>query len=184
MCFAHKFIFSLLIWMPGLLIAKLHHGHLSHADGNGDWVLTIFSALSLVSSNFLNISTFRCYDILLYYYFLIMDTWFPASASFPLFCALFQMLDVLEFVPSHVVVCLFVPSDIFHFYFVMEAKYFHKIVLFCQRFHGMQWIGVIFCILLIHLTLRTLLYISLISTSLFSCFRWFLTMMVSYCSFY
>lgn len=29
--------------------AKLHHGHLSHADGNGDWVLTIFSALSLVS---------------------------------------------------------------------------------------------------------------------------------------
>ncbi|XP_047980339.1 DNA polymerase I isoform X3 [Salvia hispanica] len=30
------------------LIAKLHHGHLSHADGNGDWVLTIFSALSLI----------------------------------------------------------------------------------------------------------------------------------------
>ncbi|KAL5781240.1 hypothetical protein ACOSP7_006269 [Xanthoceras sorbifolium] len=30
------------------LLAKLHHGHLSHADGNGDWVLTIFSALSLV----------------------------------------------------------------------------------------------------------------------------------------
>ncbi|KAK4387913.1 hypothetical protein Sango_2397900 [Sesamum angolense] len=29
------------------LLAKLHHGHLSHADGNGDWVLTIFSALSL-----------------------------------------------------------------------------------------------------------------------------------------
>ncbi|BBG93714.1 5'-3' exonuclease family protein [Prunus dulcis] len=27
---------------------KLHHGHLSHADGNGDWVLTIFSALSLI----------------------------------------------------------------------------------------------------------------------------------------
>ncbi|KAM0959659.1 hypothetical protein ACFX13_025407 [Malus domestica] len=24
------------------LLAKLHHGHLSHADGNGDWVLTIF----------------------------------------------------------------------------------------------------------------------------------------------
>lgn len=31
-------------------IAKLHHGHLSNADGNGDWVLTIFTALSLVSS--------------------------------------------------------------------------------------------------------------------------------------
>ncbi|ONI29625.1 hypothetical protein PRUPE_1G206500 [Prunus persica] len=30
------------------LLAKLHHGHLSHADGNGDWVLTIFSALSLI----------------------------------------------------------------------------------------------------------------------------------------
>ncbi|KAJ8768235.1 hypothetical protein K2173_021175 [Erythroxylum novogranatense] len=30
------------------LLAKLHHGHLSHADGNGDWVLTIFSSLSLV----------------------------------------------------------------------------------------------------------------------------------------
>ncbi|XP_075515033.1 uncharacterized protein LOC142549779 isoform X2 [Primulina tabacum] len=30
------------------LIARLHHGHLSHADGNGDWVLTIFSALSLI----------------------------------------------------------------------------------------------------------------------------------------
>ncbi|KAH7858152.1 hypothetical protein Vadar_020563 [Vaccinium darrowii] len=27
---------------------KLHHGHLSHADGNGDWVLTISTALSLV----------------------------------------------------------------------------------------------------------------------------------------
>ncbi|KDO64074.1 hypothetical protein CISIN_1g042232mg, partial [Citrus sinensis] len=38
----------------------LHHGHLSHADGNGDWVLTIFSALSLI-------------------------------------------IDVLEFIPSHVV---------------------------------------------------------------------------------
>ncbi|XP_020536236.1 DNA polymerase I isoform X2 [Jatropha curcas] len=43
------------------LLAKLHHGHLSHADGNGDWVLTIFSALSLI-------------------------------------------VDVLEFVPSHVAV--------------------------------------------------------------------------------
>ncbi|XP_017222669.1 uncharacterized protein LOC108199388 isoform X2 [Daucus carota subsp. sativus] len=30
------------------LLAKLHHGHLTHADGNGDWVLTIFTALSLV----------------------------------------------------------------------------------------------------------------------------------------
>ncbi|XP_016647309.1 PREDICTED: 5'-3' exonuclease isoform X2 [Prunus mume] len=30
------------------LLAKLHHGHLTHADGNGDWVLTIFSALSLI----------------------------------------------------------------------------------------------------------------------------------------
>ncbi|XP_027087857.1 uncharacterized protein [Coffea arabica] len=43
------------------LLAKLHHGHLSHADGNGDWVLTIFTALSLI-------------------------------------------IDVLEFVPSHVAV--------------------------------------------------------------------------------
>ncbi|KAH9727259.1 DNA-directed DNA polymerase [Citrus sinensis] len=47
------------------ILAKLHHGHLSHADGNGDWVLTIFSALSLI-------------------------------------------IDVLEFIPSHVAgaVCL------------------------------------------------------------------------------
>ncbi|EPS63003.1 hypothetical protein M569_11784, partial [Genlisea aurea] len=30
------------------LIAKLHHGHLPNADGNGDWVLTIFTALSLI----------------------------------------------------------------------------------------------------------------------------------------
>ncbi|XP_052199231.1 uncharacterized protein LOC127806169 isoform X4 [Diospyros lotus] len=30
------------------LLAKLHHGYLSHADGNGDWVLTISTALSLV----------------------------------------------------------------------------------------------------------------------------------------
>ncbi|XP_024954769.2 uncharacterized protein LOC102609974 isoform X1 [Citrus sinensis] len=44
-----------------ILAAKLHHGHLSHADGNGDWVLTIFSALSLI-------------------------------------------IDVLEFIPSHVAV--------------------------------------------------------------------------------
>ncbi|KAM7486716.1 hypothetical protein LguiA_002725 [Lonicera macranthoides] len=43
------------------LLAKLHHGHLTHADGNGDWVLTIFAALSLV-------------------------------------------IDVLEFIPSHVAV--------------------------------------------------------------------------------
>ncbi|KAL6342377.1 hypothetical protein AAG906_009050 [Vitis piasezkii] len=28
--------------------SKLHHGYLSHADGNGDWVLTIFMALSLI----------------------------------------------------------------------------------------------------------------------------------------
>ncbi|XP_063938767.1 uncharacterized protein LOC108199388 isoform X3 [Daucus carota subsp. sativus] len=43
------------------LLAKLHHGHLTHADGNGDWVLTIFTALSLI-------------------------------------------IDVLEFIPSHVAV--------------------------------------------------------------------------------
>lgn len=43
------------------ILAKLNHGHLEHADGNGDWVLTIFSALS-------------------------------------------TMIDVLEFVPSHVAV--------------------------------------------------------------------------------
>ncbi|XP_057491364.1 uncharacterized protein LOC130777095 [Actinidia eriantha] len=30
------------------LLAKLHHGYLSHADGNGDWVLTISTALSLI----------------------------------------------------------------------------------------------------------------------------------------
>ncbi|KAK9665031.1 hypothetical protein RND81_14G085600 [Saponaria officinalis] len=30
------------------LLAKLHHGYLSHADGNGDWVMTIFAALSLI----------------------------------------------------------------------------------------------------------------------------------------
>lgn len=30
------------------LLARLHHGHLPHADGNGDWVLTIVTALSLI----------------------------------------------------------------------------------------------------------------------------------------
>ncbi|KAJ4954389.1 hypothetical protein NE237_011172 [Protea cynaroides] len=30
------------------LLARLHHGNLSSADGNGDWVLTIFTALSLI----------------------------------------------------------------------------------------------------------------------------------------
>ncbi|XP_031497151.1 uncharacterized protein LOC116262162 isoform X2 [Nymphaea colorata] len=30
------------------VLARLHHGHLEHADGNGDWVLTIFSALSSI----------------------------------------------------------------------------------------------------------------------------------------
>lgn len=30
------------------LLAKLHHGQLEHADGNGDWVLTIFTALSFL----------------------------------------------------------------------------------------------------------------------------------------
>ncbi|XP_021845562.2 uncharacterized protein [Spinacia oleracea] len=30
------------------LLAKLHHGYLTNADGNGDWVLTIFAALSLI----------------------------------------------------------------------------------------------------------------------------------------
>ncbi|KAK8933327.1 hypothetical protein KSP39_PZI015206 [Platanthera zijinensis] len=30
------------------LMARLHHGHLEHADGNGDWVLTIFTALSML----------------------------------------------------------------------------------------------------------------------------------------
>ncbi|KAK7362694.1 hypothetical protein VNO77_04814 [Canavalia gladiata] len=43
------------------LLAKLHHGHLTHADGNGDWALTIFTALNLI-------------------------------------------IDVLEFIPSHVLV--------------------------------------------------------------------------------
>ncbi|KAL8141821.1 hypothetical protein V2J09_014853 [Rumex salicifolius] len=43
------------------LLAKLQHGYLTHADGNGDWVLTIFTALSLI-------------------------------------------IDVLEFIPSHVAV--------------------------------------------------------------------------------
>ena len=35
--------------MIGESAARLNHGHLTHADGNADWVLTIFSALSLVS---------------------------------------------------------------------------------------------------------------------------------------
>ncbi|KAL4193655.1 hypothetical protein AMTRI_Chr06g200610 [Amborella trichopoda] len=30
------------------LLSRLHHGHLEHADGNGDWVLTIFTALTTV----------------------------------------------------------------------------------------------------------------------------------------
>ncbi|KMZ74334.1 hypothetical protein ZOSMA_12G00180 [Zostera marina] len=30
------------------LLARLHHGMLEHADGNGDWVLTIFTALSFL----------------------------------------------------------------------------------------------------------------------------------------
>ncbi|XP_043704657.1 DNA polymerase I isoform X2 [Telopea speciosissima] len=30
------------------LLARLHHGSLLSADGNGDWVLTIFTALSLI----------------------------------------------------------------------------------------------------------------------------------------
>jgi hypothetical protein len=34
-------------------VAQLQHGQLEHADGNGDWVLTIFKALSLVSRIFL-----------------------------------------------------------------------------------------------------------------------------------
>lgn len=33
--------------------ARLHHGHLEHADGNGDWVLTIFTALSMVRAPYL-----------------------------------------------------------------------------------------------------------------------------------
>uniref|UniRef100_A0A453IJU9 5'-3' exonuclease alpha-helical arch N-terminal domain-containing protein n=1 Tax=Aegilops tauschii subsp. strangulata TaxID=200361 RepID=A0A453IJU9_AEGTS len=47
------------------ILAQLQHGQLEHADGNGDWVLTIFKALSL-------------------------------------------LLDMLEFLPSHVAVCHFV----------------------------------------------------------------------------
>lgn len=35
--------------MIGQNAARLNHGHLAHADGNADWVLTIFSSLSLVS---------------------------------------------------------------------------------------------------------------------------------------
>ncbi|KAG0455634.1 hypothetical protein HPP92_024926 [Vanilla planifolia] len=30
------------------LLARLRHGQLEHADGNGDWVLTIFTALSML----------------------------------------------------------------------------------------------------------------------------------------
>lgn len=30
------------------LLSKLQHGHLEHADGNGDWVLTIFRAVSFL----------------------------------------------------------------------------------------------------------------------------------------
>jgi hypothetical protein len=36
----------------------VHHGHLSHADGNGDWVLTIFTALSLVSNIYIRLWVF------------------------------------------------------------------------------------------------------------------------------
>ncbi|XP_027916737.1 uncharacterized protein LOC114176036 isoform X1 [Vigna unguiculata] len=53
------------------LLAKLHHGHLTHADGNGDWVLTIFTALSLI-------------------------------------------IDVLEFIPSHVVLILWLLFGFFY----------------------------------------------------------------------
>ncbi|KAH7665697.1 hypothetical protein IHE45_13G049600 [Dioscorea alata] len=42
-----------------MVLARLQHGHLEHADGNGDWGLTIFTALSF-------------------------------------------LLDILEFIPSHV----------------------------------------------------------------------------------
>ncbi|KAL5123616.1 DNA polymerase I, thermostable [Glycine soja] len=52
----HRAYYKLLGTFP-----KLHHGHLTHADGNGDWVLMMFTALSLI-------------------------------------------IDVLKFIPSHVVV--------------------------------------------------------------------------------
>lgn len=43
-----------------LSVAKLHHGNLSYADGNGDWVLTVFTALSLVSFMFICGSVYAC----------------------------------------------------------------------------------------------------------------------------
>uniref|UniRef100_A0A453IKX1 Uncharacterized protein n=1 Tax=Aegilops tauschii subsp. strangulata TaxID=200361 RepID=A0A453IKX1_AEGTS len=37
-----------LIYSFSMDVAQLQHGQLEHADGNGDWVLTIFKALSLL----------------------------------------------------------------------------------------------------------------------------------------
>ncbi|KAG5560961.1 hypothetical protein RHGRI_004104 [Rhododendron griersonianum] len=71
------------------LLAKLHHGHLSNADGNGDWVLTISTALSLVSR------VYVCFVLLL------SSNPFLQYFSFVLFL---QIIDVLEFTPSHVAV--------------------------------------------------------------------------------
>ncbi|KAL6527151.1 hypothetical protein OROGR_016241 [Orobanche gracilis] len=74
------------------LLAKLHHGHLSHADGNGDWVLTIFSALSLY---FLEWTVLKKGKIGVILHFFDYFAWFCIHAI---------IIDVLEFLPSHIAV--------------------------------------------------------------------------------
>lgn len=49
-----------------LLIARLHHGCLTNADGNGDWVLTIFTAMSMVSHLLPGLGT--CFQFLSHVY--------------------------------------------------------------------------------------------------------------------
>ncbi|KAK9159547.1 hypothetical protein Syun_005888 [Stephania yunnanensis] len=79
------------------LLAKLHHGLLSHADGNGDWVLTIFTAMSLI-------------------------------------------LDVLEFLPSHLAVVfdhnVFPVKSVINFaifFYILRGKWFKKNMYRCYR---------------------------------------------------
>ena len=67
--------------MIGESAARLNHGHLTHADGNADWVLTIFSALSLVSEN-------------LSYCPLLKLTLLIVNASFTIFGRLFKLIMV------------------------------------------------------------------------------------------
>ena len=52
------------------MIAKLHHGHLTHADGNGDWVLMMFTALSLVSYLYRRVC--RCLIFFIFYFLILI----------------------------------------------------------------------------------------------------------------